>query len=253
MRRRLSQPHPGHPNLGHKFLKRQLERSRHWHRIVVAVLICLVAAASARAGAVDSPAAAPRQQFVAPAAGSYKLERIQASANGNVLDEQGRPSRLDRYTSSKLTLLSFMYTYCVDPIGCPLAYQTFTSLRARLAKDPALARQVRLVSMSFDPTNDTPDALKRYAGKLADEGASPRWHFLTARTVGELKPIIDDFGQSVSVQLDAAGRPSRLYHHLLKVFLIDTQGQVREIYSTAYLLPDVIFNDIRTLALEARR
>jgi hypothetical protein len=34
---------------------------------------------------------------------------------------------------------------------------------------------------------------------------------------------------------------------MLKVFLIDPRGMVREIYSLAYLQPDVMFNDIKTL------
>jgi protein SCO1 len=42
-------------------------------------------------------------------------------------------------------------------------------------------------------------------------------------------------------------------HHMLKVFLIDREGVVREIYSLAYLQPDVMFNDIQTLFLENSR
>ena len=233
-------------------LDRQLARGRRWHQLAIGILVCLVAAASALA-ATDTLPAPPRQQFVAPAPGSYRLERIQLAPNGNVLDENARVNPLERYTTAKITLIGFMYTYCVDPVGCPLAFQTFMTLRERLSKEPALARQVRLVSMSFDPTNDTPEAMKRYAGRLADAGSAPRWHFLTTRSVPELKPIIDDFGQSVAVQMDERGRATRLYQHMLKVFLIDPRGQVREIYSPAYLLPDVIFNDIRTLAMESQR
>ena len=39
---------------------------------------------------------------------------------------------------------------------------------------------------------------------------------------------------------------------LLKVFLIDDRGRVREIYSLAYLQPQVMLNDIGTLYLERR-
>jgi protein SCO1/2 len=35
------------------------------------------------------------------------------------------------------------------------------------------------------------------------------------------------------------------------MFLIDARGEVREIYSLAFLQPQVMFNDIKTLALEA--
>jgi hypothetical protein len=38
---------------------------------------------------------------------------------------------------------------------------------------------------------------------------------------------------------------------MLKVFLIDRRGMVREIYSLAYLQPEVMLSDIRTLALES--
>jgi cytochrome oxidase Cu insertion factor (SCO1/SenC/PrrC family) len=168
-----------------------------------------------------------------------------------VLDSDGRSARLRQFTTGKVTLLSFMYTYCVDPVGCPLAFQTMNDVRERLLSRPALARRVRLVSLSFDPGNDTPQAMRAYAGKLADPANPLRWHFLTARSVGELKPIIDAFGQDVSVTLDAQGKPTRLRNHLLKLFLIDAAGQVREIYTTAYLMPDVLFNDIQTLLLDA--
>ncbi|MDB5769959.1 MAG: hypothetical protein JWM42_333 [Burkholderia sp.] len=30
-----------------------------------------------------------------------------------------------RYTTGRVTLLSFIYTDCVDPIGCPLAFEVF--------------------------------------------------------------------------------------------------------------------------------
>jgi protein SCO1 len=226
---------------------------RWWRQAgTISVLACL-GAANVQGGTTDTIEGAPRQQFIAPAPGSYTLEVIQRAPNGNVLDIDGRAYKLDRYTTGKITLLSFIYTYCIDPIGCPLAFRTFTGLRERLLATPDVARQVRFVSMSFDPVNDTPLAMKLYAGQLADERSPLRWHFLTTRSVDELKPVIDDFGQDVSVQFDDKGRPTRLFNHMLKVFLLDANGRVREIYTTAFLLPDVLFNDIQTLVLEHQR
>lgn len=211
------------------------------------------AAGAVQAGPADAAPARPQQQFVAPAAGSYRLEIIQSMPDGSVLDLDGGAHPLRPYVTGKITLLSFIYTYCVDPVGCPLAYDTFVTLRKRLLAVPALARKVRFVSVSFDPSNDTPLAMKAYAGALADPGSPLRWHFLTTRSVRELKPMIDAVGQDVSVTLDRQGRATRLYNHLLKVFLVDAHGRVREIYTTAYLLPDVLFNDISTLAMERPR
>ena len=49
---------------------------------------------------------------------------------------------------------------------------------------------------------------------------------------------------------DRVGRRTGAINHMLKVFLIDPEGWVREIYSTAFLTPDGLLNDARTLAME---
>ena len=225
---------------------------RWWPKLIVVSALAALVTAGVQGATTDIQPARPRQEFIAPVPGSYTLEVIQQAPRGKVLDVDGRVYSLDQYTTGKITLLGFIYTYCVDPVGCPLAFQTFTVLRERLLAIPDVARQVRFVSLSFDPTNDTPAAMKQYAGPLADAGNPLRWHFLTTRSVDELKPILDNFGQDVSVQFDAEGRPTRLFNHMLKIFLIDRNGHVREIYSTAFLLPDVLFNDIQTLILEGK-
>jgi protein SCO1/2 len=192
----------------------------------------------------------PRHDYVADAPGTYALQRIQPAGNGWVLEGNLLPRRLSSYTHGAITLLSFVYTYCTDPVGCPLAYSAFVQVRERVSEDPALRGKVELVSLSFDPTNDTPEAMLRYGGKHATDTTVP-WHFLTTYSVRFLLPILEDFGQDVELDRDAEGKPMRTYTHMLKVFLIDADANVREIYSTAFLNPEVIFNDIKTLALEA--
>jgi cytochrome oxidase Cu insertion factor (SCO1/SenC/PrrC family) len=122
-------------------------------------------------------------------------------------------------------------------------------LRDRILRDRELARDVRFVGISCDPSTDTPDVLARYAMDFTTNSRF-EWRFLTARSVSALLPVLDDFGQDISVEVDASGRPSRALHHMLKVFLIDPRGRVREIYSLAYIQPAVMLNDIRTLHLE---
>lgn len=191
----------------------------------------------------------PTQDFAAPAAGSYSLPVIQAAADGWVFDGNWRPRRLSGYTQGALTLLSFVYTYCTDPIGCPLAYETFVGIRQQVLADPLLRGRVRLVSLSFDPTHDTPQEMRHYGGEYA-QSTELHWAFLTTHSVRFLKPVLDGFGQDVDVELDSQGRPTRTLTHMLKVFLIDERGQVREIYSAAFLHLGVMLNDLRTLALE---
>jgi cytochrome oxidase Cu insertion factor (SCO1/SenC/PrrC family) len=170
-----------------------------------------------------------------------------AAPDGEVLDTQGRPQRLHALLSGRLSVLSFMYTYCRDPLGCPLAWRTLDALHTALRDDPRLARQAQLVSLSFDPSNDQPQQMRLFAGGRERDSAV-RWHFLTTRSVARLLPLLDGFGQGVSVETDAQGRPTRTLNHMLKLFLVDTQLQVREVYSVATLSPQAIVGDLRTLA-----
>ncbi len=195
-------------------------------------------------------ATAPRMEFAPPPPGTYRLQNIQRVTDAVLLDSTGRPVRLSAVTQGKITLLTFFYTYCVDPLGCPFAHTTLANLRDRVREDRALTGHVRFVSVSLDPTHDTPDAIASYGQEFTIDPKF-EWLFLTARRVRDLLPVLDDFGQDVSVDVDETGRATRTLHHMLKMFLIDARGEVREIYSLAFLQPQVMFNDIKTLALEA--
>jgi len=210
----------------------------------------LLVSASTLAAVDAGPAMAPRMDFTPLPAGTYQLPAIQSVQDAGLVDERGRHVRLGSVTTGKITLLTFFYTYCVDPLGCPFARETLSALRDRLMADRNLARAVRFVGISCDPTTDTPEVLAPYA-RVFTRGSKFEWRFLTAPTVPALLPVLDDLGQDVSVDIDEQGRPTRTLHHMLKVFLIDPRGVVREIYSLAFIQPDVIMNDIRTLYLES--
>jgi protein SCO1 len=187
-----------------------------------------------------------------PAPGSYTLARIQRCPDGEVLMADGRTQRLHTLLQGRISLLSFMYTYCRDPVGCPLAYRAMTQTRDALLRDAALAAQTQLVSLSFDPSNDTPEQMAIYGRGQVDPRRA-RWLFLTTASVAKLMPLLNGLGQDVSVELDSRGRPTRTLNHLLKLFLIDARLSVREIYRLATLDEAVLVNDLRTLALEAAR
>ena len=208
---------------------------------------------SAAAVAVVDPGApvAPRMEFTPPRPGSYVLQKIQHVAEATLLAPSGLATRLSTVTTGRITLLTFFYTYCADPLGCPFAYQTLAAVRDAVVKDAALRQQVRIVSVSLDPTTDTPEAIGRYRDMVSRDSAM-EWDVLTARSVRELLPVLEDFGQDVSVEQAEDSTARRTVHHMLKMFLIDGSGMVREIYTLAFLQPAVIVNDIRTLYLERK-
>jgi protein SCO1/2 len=91
----------------------------------------------------------------------------------------------------------------------------------------------------------------RILGGSRVDNSRVRWWFLTTASVARLMPLLEGFGQDVSVESDANGRPTRTLNHLLKLFLVDAARDVREIYSVGTLSPQAIVNDLRTLAGES--
>ena len=206
-------------------------------------LLCCLAAGAAPA--------APVMDFVPPAPGSYKLERIQQATEGAVLDAAGMRRRLSEFTHGRVTLLAFMYASCPDPDGCPYALTVMHAVKTKLEKRPEARGRVGFVSLSFDPERDTPQVIGLYGREHSRAGKHLPWDFLTTRSRRELLPILNGFGQDVGVDIDrASGKPLGTYSHVLKAFLIDRHGAVREIYTADYLLPAMVLNDIKTLLME---
>ena len=194
--------------------------------------------------------AIPPLQYEPPAAGTYALQRIFAAPDGEVLDLDGHAAPLARFTRGRITVLGLVYTTCIDPEGCPRTLPVFDAIRARASASPRLRDHVRLVTLSFDPERDTPAAMRGYAGRRATGGRVP-WHFLTTRSPRAVAPLLDGFGQDVRVDVvRGAGGARREITHVLKVFLIDSAGSIREIYDSTFLHPRTVLNDIETLVLE---
>lgn len=179
-----------------------------------------------------------------PPAGSYELQRIMRAPTGTVVDEAGNIRELAPYTGGKFTLLSFIYTRCGDT--CPLGMGIQQLARQQLGRSAALRGKVRFVTISLDPAFDTPAVMKEYASHFISHGDAVPWSFFTTRSVRQLRPLLDGFGQDVGPSDEVVDELT----HVLKVFLIDPAHNVREIYSTSFLTPQVLVNDIETLAKE---
>ena len=187
--------------------------------------------------------------YEAPAPGTYRLPPIMPAADGRVLREDATPAHLFDLMEDRLVLLSFVYTRCTDVNGCPLAKAVFHLVRARLKRHPGLSRVTRLISISFDPDVDTPETMRAYRPQHEDNNVE--WLFLTTRDRADLQPILDGYGQYTLREYDEHGVYTGEFAHLLRVFLIDRERRVRNIYSTGFLHPDILMHDLETLLLES--
>jgi len=184
-------------------------------------------------------------EFIPPTAGSYALPAMGMAADGAVLDTAGAAGRLHDYVGGKLTVLSFIFTTCNDVNGCPLATYVMSGVQNAVLEDPELAEQVRLVSFSFDPELDTPQTLGRYGDQFRKDDFD--WVFLTTASQDTLQPTLDAYDQWVIRDYDADGNYMGTMSHVLRVYLIDAERRIRNIYSTSFLHADTVVNDLRTL------
>ena len=183
--------------------------------------------------------------FEAPQPGSYTLASYQAATNGSVIDSNGTSLDLHEIFDDKIVLLNFMYSTCTDVNGCPLATAVFHKVKNLLDKDPEIGKQVSLISLSFDPANDSPEVMKLY-GDGSDTGVVD-WKFLTTNSLKDLDPILDGYSQRIIKDYDENGNYIGSISHILRVFLIDKRKEVRNIYSVSFLHSDVLIGDIKTL------
>ena len=182
--------------------------------------------------------------------GSYNLPALSDAANGKVLDDKGATLQLHDIYKGKYTLLNFMYSNCKDVNGCPLSSYVFYKIKAAMNKDPQLAANLRLASLSFDPENDSPEVMKLYGNNFKFAGNKGEWRFLTTPSVEALNPILQDYNQDIQRQMSVKGDQTEDISHILRVFLIDPKLKIRNIYSVGFLHPDLLINDLKTLLLE---
>ena len=65
-----------------------------------------------------------------------------------------------------------------------------------------------------------------------------------------MQASLHGYNQWISKDFDEQGRYLGTISHILRVFLIDRDKQIRNIYSISFLHADMLLNDIRTLLLE---
>jgi protein SCO1/2 len=160
-----------------------------------------------------TPAAAP----VAPVAEeTKKTETIQSLRipDTTVYDQNGK--KLNFYTDlvkGKTVAINFIFTTCTTI--CPPLEATFRKVQQELGE--RVGRDVQMISISVDPTTDTPARLKSFSEKFK---AGPGWTFVTG-SKPEIDQLLRALGASVSdkndhspmllVGNDAAGYWTRTY------------------------------------------
>lgn len=211
----------------------------------IAFLAILCAGGVSGEGVVLAPGYS-ELEYEPPAPGSYQLPALGEAVDGRVLDMSGEATTLHQVMDDKLVLMGFIYTHCPDVNGCPLASFVMKQVQAKLVEEEALRDKVTLVSLSFDPELDTPGAMKKYSHHFRRKDFD--WRFLTTGSEQDLKPILEGYGQFRAKYYNEDGSYSGSMSHVLRVYLIDRDKRIRNIYSAGFLHADTVINDLKTIS-----
>jgi protein SCO1/2 len=128
-----------------------------------------------------------------------------------LVDQAGRRVALSSL-HGKVLAVNFIYTRCALPQFCLRVSNNFGVLQKRFARQ--LGGDLVLLTITFDPQRDTPEALARYASQWK---ADPKtWHFLTG-PVTDVRRVCSQFG--VDYFPDEG-----LMNHSLRTAIIDREG-----------------------------
>ena len=114
-----------------------------------------------------------------PASSSAEVRLVDAE----LLDQEGVPVQFKREVlSDKIIVMDFVFTSCTTV--CPVLSSLLAGVQEALGE--RLEKEVRLVSVSLDPTRDTPARLKAYATRYK---ARPGWTWLTGDKQGVVQVL----------------------------------------------------------------
>jgi protein SCO1/2 len=149
-------------------------------------------------------------------------------------DQEGQPFGLADL-AGRGALVDFVFTSCPGP--CPIL--TSNHVAAQRALSAESQPKIHFVSISLDPANDDPAAMREYA---LERGANlAHWSFLTG-PVEEVSALISAFGVG-SVRAEDG-----TIEHMLITFLVDGKGRIVKRYFGTQHDPKAIAADLETLA-----
>jgi protein SCO1 len=152
-------------------------------------------------------------------------------------NQDGKEIRLKDYRGKAL-LLTFIYTRCPLPEYCTLMSNNFAQIDRALQQSPDVYNKTHLLSVSIDPTYDTPQVLRSYGAAHTEryqEETFTHWEFASGEQVKELAQF---FGLRYFPENDQI-------IHGLKTVIIKPDGKVGKVYSGNEWKPEDVVNELK--------
>jgi protein SCO1 len=182
-----------------------------------------------------------------PAVFYHPLKEGDAVPDFKLRNQSGQQIHLAQFRG-KVLLVTFIYTRCPLPDFCPRMSRNFAQIDKALASDPRLYAGSHLLSISFDPSYDTPAVLRSYGGAytgLYTKESFQHWDFASPSS-RELPALTKFFVVGVTPG------DNKTLTHSLSTLVIDPDGKVYRWYPTNEWTPDQLVDDVKTILARSK-
>ena len=145
--------------------------------------------------------------------------------NFTLRNQDSREIHIQNYRGRTL-LLTFIYTRCPVPDYCTLMSNNFAQIDRALSEDAGLYAKTHLLSISIDPSYDTPQVLRSYGAAHTERYQNEtfaHWEF-AGGTTEQVKKIAEYFGLTYFPEKDQI-------LHGLRTVIVKPYGKIAKIYT----------------------
>src|SRR5262245_48568816 len=162
------------------------------------------------AGMVICPLGIKLARSADQSSGQSRLAIIRPAPEFKLSDQSGNELRMSQLRG-KVVLVSFIFTTCNG--SCPATTHRMSLVQRELRSRGLLSNsQVHLLSITLDPTRDTPDVLRGYMRMY--DAAPDHWSFLCGPK-SEVEQAVEAWG------MWARPAPNGQLDHPSRIFLVD--------------------------------
>jgi protein SCO1 len=148
-----------------------------------------------------------------------KMGVIKKAPDFQLTNLDGKPMTLAD-TNGKVKLVYFYYSTCPD-VCSPTTY-TLSKIQDKLVEKGVFGSKTAFLSITFDPTKDTPEQLNQFASRFHYDPKG--WFFLRGEEAYSME-LAQKYG--ILVVKDAAGT----FTHTNYILLVDGKGDIRTYYN----------------------
>jgi protein SCO1/2 len=211
---------------------------RNFNLLVLVTMISILPAIGANAHKEEHNHKVEKQTGIEPVRSTYQLAVINPAPDFELIDLKGESVSL-KDLKGKIKIINFIYTSCPDV--CPIVTGRLLKLQETLRKEGLLGEKVEIISISLDPERDTPEELKKYSESFKAE--SNGWLFLRGGEK-ETKKALSNY------DIWTKKLENGTIDHVMRVYLVDGNDRIREIYNLAFLYPELVVRDIEMILVQ---